>query len=108
MDKTTILFSDFLPKHQTVISQELSQSLQLFKINLQSEIEKMTGVVEEVNRKSRDLYMVGEEVTVKNGPFSNFKGKIQIIDFEKDKVKLEVFIFGRSTIIDLTTDDISK
>ena len=73
-----------------------------------SEIEKMTGVVEEVNRKSRDLYMVGEEVTVKNGPFSNFKGKIQIIDFEKDKVKLEVFIFGRSTIIDLTTDDISK
>ena len=74
----------------------------------QSEIEKMTGVVEEVNRKSKDLFMVGEEVTVKNGPFSNFKGKIQIIDFEKDKVKLEVFIFGRSTIIDLTTNDISK
>ena len=74
----------------------------------QTEIERMTGVVEEVNRNSKNLYMVGEEVNVKNGPFSNFKGKIQTIDFEKDKVKLEVFIFGRSTIIDLTVDDISK
>ncbi len=74
----------------------------------QSEIERMTGVVEEVNKMSKELYMIGEEVNVKNGPFSNFKGKIQTIDFEKDKVRLEVFIFGRSTIIDLTVDDISK
>lgn len=43
MDKTTILFSEILPKHQTIISQELSQSLQIFKINLQSEIEKINN-----------------------------------------------------------------
>jgi len=73
-----------------------------------SEIERMTGVIEEVNKTSANLYMVGEEVNVKNGPFSGFKGKIQTIDIEKDKIKLEVFIFGRSTIIDLTLNDISK
>lgn len=73
-----------------------------------SEIEKMTGVMEEVNRNNNSLYMVGEEVSVKNGPFSGFKGKIQSIDIEKDKIKLEVFIFGRSTILDLTVNDISK
>jgi len=73
-----------------------------------SEIEKMTGVMEEVNEKSRNLFMVGEEVSVKNGPFSGFKGKIQQIDFEKDKLKIEVFIFGRSTLLDLTFEDISK
>lgn len=73
-----------------------------------SEIERMTGVIEEVNKTSASLYMVGEEVTVKNGPFSGFKGKIQTLDIEKDKLKLEVFIFGRSTIIDLTLNDISK
>ena len=73
-----------------------------------SEIERMTGVIEEVNRTSQNLYMIGEEVSVKNGPFSGFKGKIQTLDIEKDKLKLEVFIFGRSTIIDLTLNDISK
>jgi transcriptional antiterminator NusG len=73
-----------------------------------SEIDKMAGVVEEVNKKSQSLYMIGEEVSVKTGPFSGFKGKIQTIDFEKDKLKLEVFIFGRSTMLDLTLNDISK
>ena len=73
-----------------------------------SEIEKMTGVMEEVNKNSKDLYMIGEEVSVTNGPFSGFKGKIQSLDFEKDKIKLEVFIFGRSTILDVTLNDISK
>jgi hypothetical protein len=43
MDKTTILFSEILPKHQLTISQELSQSLQHFKTNLQSEIEKINN-----------------------------------------------------------------
>jgi len=73
-----------------------------------SEIDKMTGVMQEVNKKNENLYLVGEEVNVENGPFSGFKGKIQTIDFEKDKIKLEVFIFGRSTILDLTLNDISK
>ena len=73
-----------------------------------SEIEKMTGIIEEVNRNSKDLYVLGEEVTVINGPFSTFRGKIQSIDFEKDKIKLEVSIFGRATIVDLTLADISK
>lgn len=73
-----------------------------------SEIDKMTGVMEEVNKNNESLYIVGEEVNVKNGPFSGFKGKIQTIDIEKDKIRLEVFIFGRSTILDLTLNDISK
>jgi transcriptional antiterminator NusG len=73
-----------------------------------SEIEKMTGIIEEVNRTSKDLYVLGEEVTVINGPFSTFRGKIQSIDYEKDKIKLEVSIFGRATIVDLTVADISK
>jgi transcriptional antiterminator NusG len=73
-----------------------------------SEIEKMAGIIEEVNKTSKDLYVLGEEVTVINGPFSTFRGKIQSIDYEKDKIKLEVSIFGRATIVDLTLADISK
>jgi transcriptional antiterminator NusG len=73
-----------------------------------SEIERMTGEIE--NRKSFDkgLYAIGEEVSVINGPFASFRGKIQTLDYEKDKVKIEVSIFGRATIVDLTVADISK
>jgi len=74
-----------------------------------SEIQRMAGEVEE--RKSsadKGLYAIGQEVSIINGPFATFRGKIQTIDYEKDKVKIELSIFGRATIVDLTLADISK
>ena len=73
-----------------------------------SEIDRMSGVIEEVKKKSENIYIIGEQVNIKNGPFSGFKGSIQSIDIEKDKIKLEVFIFGRSTLLDATFDDITR
>lgn len=73
----------------------------------QSEIDRMMG--EKENHKvTKGIYMLNEEVNVINGPFASFKGTIKTIDYEKDKVKLEVVIFGRSTIVDLTVADITK
>jgi len=74
----------------------------------QSEVDRMTGEVQERKSMDKGLYLVGEEVGVINGPFASFRGKIQSIDYEKDKVKIEVTIFGRATIVDLTLADISK
>ena len=74
----------------------------------QSEVDRMTGEVQERKTMDKGLYLVGEEVGVINGPFASFRGKIQSIDYEKDKVKIEVTIFGRATIVDLTLADISK
>lgn len=73
-----------------------------------SEIERMSGEVEKRQSVDVGLYVIGEEVNIKNGPFSNFRGKIQTIDLDKEKVKIEVVIFGRPTIVDLTLSDISK
>jgi transcriptional antiterminator NusG len=70
--------------------------------------EKLKEKIQKYIANSKDLYVLGEEVTVINGPFSTFRGKIQSIDYEKDKIKLEVSIFGRATIVDLTLADISK
>jgi transcriptional antiterminator NusG len=55
-----------------------------------------------------DIYFIGEEVDVIDGAFSSFKGIIQKIDEEKEKVKLDVYIFGRSTPVDLTFSQIRK
>lgn len=74
----------------------------------QSEIERMTGEVERRKESDKGLYAIGQEVGITNGPFSSFRGKIQSLDYEKDKVRIEVSIFGRPTIVDLTLEDISK
>jgi len=74
----------------------------------QSEIDRMAGEVEKRKEVDKGLYAIGQEVSITEGPFSSFRGKIQTLDYEKDKVKIEVSIFGRATIVDLTLNDISK
>jgi len=74
----------------------------------QSEIDRIAGEVERRKETDKGLYAIGQEVSIINGPFATFRGKIQTIDYEKDKVKIEVSIFGRATIVDLTLEDISK
>jgi len=73
-----------------------------------SEIVRMTGEVESRKQSDKGLYALGQEVNVKNGPFSGFKGIIRSLDYDKDKVKIEVTIFGRVSTLDLTLSDISQ
>lgn len=73
-----------------------------------SEVDRMNGEVEVRNSVDKGLYAIGQEVTVKNGPFASFKGKITNLDYEREKAKIEVSIFGRVTALDLTLADISK
>ena len=47
-------------------------------------------------------------VEVIDGPFSSFKGKITKIEPDKEKVKIEISIFGRANEVDLTMSQIKK
>jgi transcriptional antiterminator NusG len=51
-------------------------------------------------------YMIGEQVTVIEGPFSTFHGVISEINGEK--VSIEIKIFGRNTAVELTLNQIAK
>jgi len=74
----------------------------------QSEVDRMFGD-KELNKVSIDtLFSIGEQVEIINGPFTKFKGSINSIDVEKNKVRVEVLIFGRATNVDLTLVDITK
>lgn len=50
----------------------------------------------------------GENVTVVDGPFSNFAGTIEDINEEKGKVKVLVSIFGRPTPVELDFVQVEK
>jgi len=48
-----------------------------------------------------NIFTVGEEVKVTDGPFSSFRGNVSFIDSEKSKLKVEVSIFSRVTTLEL-------
>lgn len=58
--------------------------------------------------KQKINFNVGENVTVVDGPFSNFTGTVEEINEEKAKVKVLVSIFGRPTPVELDFIQVSK
>lgn len=74
----------------------------------ESEVNKMMGKHEESMSKSitDNLFVIGEEVLITDGPFSSMKAIIE--EITEKKVKLSVSIFGRKTPLTLDIHQIDK
>ena len=51
---------------------------------------------------------MGEMVRVKEGPFADFNGNVEEINYEKSKLRVSVTIFGRATPVELDFHQVEK
>jgi transcriptional antiterminator NusG len=74
------------------------------------EVAKIMGQMEEGVEKPRHKveFMAGEYVRVKDGPFTDFNGTVEEVNYEKSKVRVSVTIFGRATPVELEFSQVEK
>lgn len=70
----------------------------------QDEVNRLLGIVEEVEAeapKEEIPFMVGQAVTITEGPFTDFNGTVEEVMPDKGKVRVSVSLFGRPTSVEL-------
>ncbi len=76
----------------------------------EAEVMKIVNQMQEGIEKPRPKveWQVGELVRVKEGPFTDFNGAVEDVNYEKSKVRVSVTIFGRATPVELEFGQVEK
>ena len=76
----------------------------------EKEVEKIMAQMQEGVEKPKPkvLFENGEMVRVKDGPFTDFQGTVEDVNYEKSRLRVAVTIFGRSTPVELEFGQVEK
>ncbi len=76
----------------------------------EKEVEQILHQIQEGVEKPRPkvLFEVGEAVRVIDGPFNDFHGNVEDVNYDKSKLRVSVLIFGRATPVELDFSQVEK
>lgn len=76
----------------------------------EAEVQKIVTQMQEGGEKPRHKveFTVGEFVRVKEGPFADFNGSVEEVNYERSRLRVSVMIFGRSTPVELEFGQVEK
>ncbi len=76
----------------------------------EADVSKIMSQIQEGVEKPRPkvLFEAGEMVRVKEGPFTDFNGNVEEVNYEKSRLRVSVTIFGRATPVELEFQQVEK
>ncbi len=76
----------------------------------EKDVQNIMGQMQEGSDKPRHKveFEVGEYVRVKEGPFADFNGSVEEVNYERNKLRVSVTIFGRATPVELEFSQVEK
>jgi transcription termination/antitermination protein NusG len=76
----------------------------------ESEVQKIVNQMQtgSASPRHKTEFTVGELIRVKEGPFTDFNGSVEEVNYEKSKLKVTVTIFGRATPVELNFSEVEK
>ena len=74
------------------------------------ELNKITNRVEKTTEQPvfKTIFESGETVRINDGPFNDFSGTVEEVDYEKNLIRVSVSIFGKSTPVELNFSQVEK
>ncbi|NBW46382.1 MAG: transcription termination/antitermination protein NusG [Betaproteobacteria bacterium] len=76
----------------------------------EKEVQKIMDQMQEgvEKPKPKTLFEIGEMVRVREGPFTDFNGNVEEVNYEKSRLRVSVTIFGRATPVELEFGQVEK
>lgn len=74
------------------------------------ELNRITNRVEKTTEQPvfKTVFESGETVRINDGPFNDFSGTVEEVDYEKNLIRVSVSIFGKSTPVELNFSQVEK
>jgi transcriptional antiterminator NusG len=106
MDDDTWHLVKSTPKVTGFVGGTATKPAPISEKEVQSILDQMREGVEKP--KPKVLFEVGESVRVIDGPFTDFNGNVEEVNYDKSKLRVSVMIFGRATPVELGFGQVEK